>query len=197
MDVIPITGGPLDTICYLVHDGTKGIVIDAPKGTAQEVQKKIDEIQITHFITTHGHWDHIADNAMMKRITGARHGCHELEREWLREPTWAPFPILPTIPDFFIADGDMIGCGSLCFSVLHTPGHTKGSICLFEKEKKVLFSGDALFRGTYGRTDLPEGNPLQMKLSLARLATLPPETKIYPGHGPATTIGKEKWMVTK
>ena len=108
---------------------------------------------------------------------------------------YAPFPIPPSFPAVELAEGGRIDLGSLRLEVLHTPGHTEGSCCLFERESGTLFSGDTLFRSGWGRTDLPGGSEDQMADSLARLSRLEDALRVLPGHGRPTTIGEERaWL---
>jgi len=195
-------GGPIGTQTYLVGDEAAGqaMVVDAPGGIAQEV---VDEaarlgLKIVVLVSTHGHWDHIADNAALHRLTGAPIAVHSRDARMLEQPSTAPFalPIVipPSKPERLLREWDEILVGSLRFSVVHTPGHTPGSICLYEPSQRVLFSGDTLFASGYGRTDLPGGDEAALELSLGRLAALPPDVQVYPGHGPATTLGDEAWL---
>ena len=96
--------------------------------------------------------------------------------------------------DSSVADGNVIEAGTMKFDVIHTPGHTPGSICLYSRKDNILFSGDTLFKDTYGRVDLPHGDEAAIKASLKKLAELPGKTVVYPGHGPDTTIDREKWI---
>ncbi len=148
-------------------------------------------------VSTHGHWDHIGDNAAVADHTGARIAVHPLDRERLTnpQPIWAPFEIPPSVPAVELAEGGEIRFGDIRLSVLHTPGHTEGSVCLLAADDGLLYSGDTLFAGGWGRVDLPGGDPGQMVESLARLTTLEDAISVLPGHGPATTIGRERaWM---
>ncbi len=129
--------------------------------------------------------------------SGAEIAAHPAD--WYRlidpEPLFAPFPIPPCIPAAELAEGGVIRFGDVRLDVLHTPGHTEGSVCLVSHEAGVLFSGDTLFAGGWGRVDLPGGDPAAMVESLRRLATLPDALRVLPGHGPATTIAREKpWL---
>jgi hydroxyacylglutathione hydrolase len=148
-------------------------------------------------VSTHGHWDHIGDNAAVADHTGAAIAVHPLDRERLTnpQPIWAPFDIPPSVPAVELAEGGEIRFGDIRLTVLHTPGHTEGSVCLLAPDDGVLCSGDTLFAGGWGRVDLPGGDPGQMVESLARLTTLEDAISVLPGHGPATTIGRERaWM---
>jgi hydroxyacylglutathione hydrolase len=148
-------------------------------------------------VSTHGHWDHIGDNAAVAEHTGADIAVHPLDRERLTDPqpVWAPFEIVPSIPAVELAEGGEIRFGEIRLTILHTPGHTEGSVCLLGRDEGLLFSGDTLFAGGWGRVDLPGGDPKAMVASLARLTELEDAVQVFPGHGGATTIGRERaWL---
>jgi hydroxyacylglutathione hydrolase len=148
-------------------------------------------------VSTHRHWDHIGDNAAVADRTGADIAAHILAPHGLEHPTptLAPFPIPPSVPALDLAEGSRIQFGEIDLDVLHTPGHTEGSVCLVARAADRLFTGDTLFAGGWGRTDLPGGSESQLVDSLARLAGLPGELRVLPGHGPPTTIEREKpWL---
>jgi hydroxyacylglutathione hydrolase len=148
-------------------------------------------------VSTHGHWDHVGDNAALSEHTGAPIAVHPLDREGLLnpKPIYAPFAIPPSVPAVELAEGGLIRFGSLRLEVLHTPGHTEGSVCLMAPDDGLLFSGDTLFAGGWGRVDLPGGSPEQMAASISRLGRLDPGTRVIPGHGPTTTIAREEaWI---
>lgn len=144
-------------------------------------------------VSTHGHWDHIGDNAALSRQTGAPIAVHPLDGHRLRSPApiMAPFEIPPSIPAVDLAEGGVIRFGSIRLEVLHTPGHTEGSVCLLAPDDGLLLSGDTLFAGGWGRIDLAGGSAEQMAESIIRLGRLDPGLRVQPGHGPATTIGRE------
>lgn len=148
-------------------------------------------------VTTHGHWDHMGDNARVAEHTGATIAVHPLDARRLTNPSgkWAPFEIPPCVPAVALQEGGEIRFGSVRLEVLHTPGHTEGSVCLLDPEAGRLYSGDTLFRGSFGRVDLPGGSADEMVASLDRLSRLDPTLTVLPGHGPATTIAAERpWM---
>jgi glyoxylase-like metal-dependent hydrolase (beta-lactamase superfamily II) len=148
-------------------------------------------------VSSHGHWDHIGDNAAVAEHTGADIAVHPLDRTRLErpEPVYAPFEIPPSVPAVELAEGGEIHFGEVRLTVLHTPGHTEGSVCLLDGDGGRLFSGDTLFANGWGRTDLPGGDAEAMAASVARLAGLPDVTGVLPGHGSTTTIGRERaWM---
>ena len=148
-------------------------------------------------VTTHGHWDHFGENAAVVAHTGAPIAAHPLD--WYRltdpQPLWAPFEIPACVPAVELAEGGEMRFGEIRLTVLHTPGHTEGSVCLWSADDGLLFSGDTLFAGAWGRVDLPGGSGEQMVESLARLATFDDPLRVLPGHGPETTIGRERaWL---
>jgi hydroxyacylglutathione hydrolase len=148
-------------------------------------------------VSTHGHWDHIGDNAAVAAHTAASIAVHPLDGERLRhpQPLWAPFEIVPSVPAIELAEGGIIRFGDGQLRVLHTPGHTEGSVCLLAGDEGLLFSGDTLFAGAWGRTDLPGGDDEAMAASLARLTDLEDGVRVYPGHGAETTSGRERaWL---
>jgi glyoxylase-like metal-dependent hydrolase (beta-lactamase superfamily II) len=148
-------------------------------------------------VSTHGHWDHIGDNAALAAHTGADIAVHPLDRARLTDPqpVFAPFEIPPSVPAVELAEGGVIRFGSIRLRVLHTPGHTEGSVCLQADDEGLLFSGDTLFAGAWGRVDLAGGDPAAMVDSITRLTGLEDHVGVFPGHGAATTIGRERaWM---
>jgi len=148
-------------------------------------------------VSTHGHWDHIGDNAAVVAATGAEIAVHPLDRHRLEDPQplFAPFEIPPSVPAVELAEGAVIRFGDIRLVVLHTPGHTEGSVSLHAADDGLLFSGDTLFAGGWGRVDLPGGDPAAMVESIARLTSFDDRIAVLPGHGQATTIGRERaWM---
>ncbi len=148
-------------------------------------------------VSTHRHWDHIGDNAVVADRTGADIAAHILDRHGLEHPTptSAPFPIPPSVPALDLMAGMHIRFGEIDLEVLHTPGHTEGSVCLLAAAERLLFTGDTLFAQGWGRTDLAGGSEEQMVESLARLASQSDDLRVLPGHGPASTVEREKpWL---
>jgi glyoxylase-like metal-dependent hydrolase (beta-lactamase superfamily II) len=191
---------PFDTNAYLVWDGSSpdALVLDPAMGSAQPLaQRAVHNGLRVHLIgNSHGHMDHIFDNAPLKRATGAPLAIHPDDAYRLDGRNNYGYEIESSTPDIELHEGDQLRIGRLVFDVLHTPGHTEGSVCLYEEAHALLLAGDVLFAGSYGRTDLPGGDDQAMVASLARLARdLPDAVRVLPGHGLETTIGRERpWM---
>ena len=201
MELLSRVVGPVATNVYvLADDGSReAIAIDTATPCLAWIADELAERGWTLrlIISTHGHWDHIGDNAAVAGHTGADIAVHPLDRDRLTHPMplFAPFEIPPSVPAVELAEGGEIRFGGLRLRVLHTPGHTEGSVCLYDVDGGRLFSGDTLFAGAWGRVDLPGGSAEQMAESLARLAGLDDPLGVLPGHGPATTIGRERgWL---
>jgi glyoxylase-like metal-dependent hydrolase (beta-lactamase superfamily II) len=172
--------GPLFTNCYLVYFKNRGIIID-PGGFPDEILDFIEKnkIKIDYIINTHYHSDHTFANNFLKEKTKAKIAIYELEKDYIK------FPV-----DKFLTDGEKIIIGKENLKVLHTPGHTKGSICLFGKN--LVFSGDTLFKEGFGRTDLLGGSEKELQNSLNLLSNKIKEgTIIYPGHGESFVFKKD------
>ncbi|HHZ16223.1 MAG TPA: MBL fold metallo-hydrolase [Clostridia bacterium] len=183
--IIPV--GMLQANCYLVYDeeAKEAMVID-PGAPEEKILEEINalDLVVKYLVNTHGHYDHVEGNAYVHKATGALLYIHEEDSAMMTE-------VAAVKADGFLRDGQILEVGKLRWTVLHTPGHTKGGICLVGQG--VCFSGDTLFAGTIGRTDFPDGSLEEMMRSLeTKLAALPDETTVYPGHGPQTTIGQEK-----
>ncbi len=190
---------PLGTNTYFVMDERtrEAIVIDPSINSTEKIIQTVKSLnaRIKYIVNTHGHFDHIWDNARLKKETNAMIICHKLDAAKLKNPDLVLFkmPVLlrASEHDMLVSEGDRIKINGLLFKIIHTPGHTKGGMCLYEENQKILFSGDTLFNGTYGRVDLPDSDEKEMKQSLQKLAKLPKDVKVYPGHSRETTIGDE------
>ncbi|MGD0352467.1 MAG: MBL fold metallo-hydrolase [Dehalococcoidia bacterium] len=193
--------GPFASNCYIVgsESSKHGIIID-PGAEAKLILSTVNDLGMTVslILVTHTHIDHIGALAPVKEGTGAKFAIHEAEAtaglgmfsRMLSSMSGGSFN-QPPKPDRLLKDGDTIDIDDLSFTVLHTPGHSPGGISLYGHG--ILFSGDTLFNCGIGRTDFPGCSYEQIMDSIKnKLMTLPDETIVYPGHGPATTIGKEK-----
>ncbi len=195
-----IPAGYMETNCYVVwEDKSADAIIIDPGGSSDAIigfiaENKLHPIMI---VNTHSHADHIGANLILKNEYNCPILIHSAEAAHLTdanlnlsafigftEPISAP-------PERLLNDGDTIQLGNSSFKVIHTPGHTPGGICLYNGS--ILFSGDTLFAGSIGRTDFPGGSFEQLIESIkVKLMALPDEVKVYPGHGPSTTIGIER-----
>ena len=198
------TGGPYSTNSYVIADANRvGAIIDPTFDSARPIEAIIEAngIKIVAIYLTHSHLDHIADLAKLKKRFNCPVFVHKLDRPNVVDPGSDGLPLPCKIegvePEGEFEEGKMYECGSLSFKILHTPGHSRGSVCLYFKEEKALISGDTLFRGTIGRIDLPGSDSDAMFLSLKKLENLPEDVRVYPGHGSATTIREEKKWLSK
>lgn len=201
MELLARAVGPLATNVYVLADGRsrEAIAIDTAIPSLTWITGELEARgwRLVLIVTTHGHWDHIGDNAAVAEHTAAPIAVHPLDRDRLEHPSpvWAPFEVPPSVPAVELAEGDEVRFGSIRLRVLHTPGHTEGSVCLLDADGGRLFSGDTLFRAGWGRVDLPGGDADAMAASLSRLAELEDGLAVMPGHGETTTIGRERaWL---
>jgi hydroxyacylglutathione hydrolase len=193
--------GPVATNVHILADprSREAIAIDTATPSlgwiADELAARDWTLKL--IVSTHRHWDHIGDNAAVSEQTGADIAVHPLDRHGLTDPqpSFAPFEIVPSAPAVDLAEGGFVRFGEIRLRVMHTPGHTEGSVCLLAEDDGLLFSGDTLFEGAWGRVDLPGGDATAMVESIARLTGLEDPIGVLPGHGNATTIGRERaWM---
>ena len=203
MKVLRLTTGPVGTNVWVLGDvrTREALAIDTATPSVRWLTQQLsDEGWALRFIvSTHRHWDHIGDNADAVVATGAKLAVHVADRHGLEhpDPMSAPFAIPPSVPALDLAEGSRIRFGEVDLTVLHTPGHTEGSVCLLSNDERLLISGDTLFAGAWGRTDLPGGDEEAMIESLSRLALLEPGLAVLPGHGPDTTMDRElPWLRT-
>ena len=199
LETFPV--GPLQCNCTILGDEAAGeaIVID-PGDDISRIHKRLTDLKLKlkQILITHGHIDHVGGALKLKRLTGAPILLNEndlpllkmmdMQAAWLGVTTPEVAP-----PDETLADGMKVGLEGCPAQVIHTPGHTQGSVCLHFGTLNMVVAGDTLFAGSIGRTDLPGGDGRQIIQSIeSRLLALPDETRVLPGHGPATTIGDER-----
>ena len=202
MELEQMRVGSMAVFCYLIgcERSKEALVID-PAGDEEGIAARIEQkgLKLKYIVNTHGHGDHTCGNAKMKALTDAKIIIHELDEQMFNSPRgqemarqWGFTPSPPA--DLTVTDGDEIAIGDVSLKVIHTPGHSPGGICLLSDGN--LFTGDTLFVGGIGRTDLPGASMSQfMKAIKERILTLPRETIIWPGHDygvrPSSTVGNE------
>lgn len=197
-----ITLGPFETNCYVVRfpGSDECWIIDASYEPADLIDAvRRDGLKPVELILTHAHCDHIAGvHEVMRAFPGLPIAVHEAEAEWLGDPllnlsAMTGMPVTAPSPDRLLRGGEDLTLSGQTWRVLHTPGHSPGGISLWHAPSRTLIAGDALFAGSIGRTDFPGSDHEQLIRSIReKLYTLPDETRVYPGHGPSTTIGREK-----
>jgi hydroxyacylglutathione hydrolase len=191
--------GPIMANCFILGcESTKEAVVIDPGDDADRILMELSksELKVKYLINTHGHFDHVGANKRMKEVTGAQLAIHPEDEPMLNELSHSALMFglsAENSPpaDILLKDGDEISFGEI--KVIHTPGHSKGGICLYTKGH--LFSGDTLFAGSIGRTDLPGGDYDTLISNIkGKLLHFDEDTIVYTGHGPETTIGNEKRM---
>lgn len=187
MKITPLILGVLDTNCYLVSDGAGNAAVIDPSAEPERILAAVREqgVQIRAILLTHGHFDHVGAVRPIAEATGCAVWLNALDCALPPDMTGG----LLYYTDAY-GEGDEVTVGELTFTVLHTPGHTPGSVCL--RCENTLFSGDTLFAGSCGRIDFPGGRGDQMRESLDRLAAIPEDLTVLPGHGEGTTLEWER-----
>jgi glyoxylase-like metal-dependent hydrolase (beta-lactamase superfamily II) len=190
----------MDSNCYIIgcEETKEGIIVD-PGAEGKRILKKVEELglKINKIVLTHGHIDHIGALAEVREATSAKVLIHADDAAQLTDASqnlsaFVGQKLAVKAADQLLQDGDKIQFGNCTLEVIHTPGHTRGGISL-KGEPDILITGDTLFTGSVGRSDFPGGSHSQLISSIKnKLLIFPPETKVYPGHGPSSTIGEEK-----
>ncbi|NGX50657.1 MAG: putative metallo-hydrolase [Chlamydiae bacterium] len=192
--------GPFQTNAYLLacSDTQKGVFIDPAPESCDLLTRAATGYEMEAILLTHSHWDHIADVKKLKRSFALPLYVHPADSENVRTPGSDGLPLLIPVegvePDHDLVDGQILEVGELRLRVIHTPGHSPGGVCFYLEKEKILISGDTLFKGSIGNLSFPTADPSAMWKSLKKLEELPPETRVYSGHGPSTSIGVESWL---
>lgn len=207
LPVTVLTIGMMDNNCFIVsagrEEGAPALVVD-PAGDAQAIIKALGWLKLEYIVCTHDHNDHLVALPELAKATGAKVVASVADSKIIESGQPGFFgdwdAVAPVNVDMKVKDGDTIRLGALEFKVILTPGHTKGGICLylkgFDGKPGLLFSGDTLFRGATGRVDFEGGSAKEMRHSLrVKLAPLPDDTIVFPGHEGLTTIGMERRRV--
>jgi hydroxyacylglutathione hydrolase len=198
-EVMPV--GPLRCNCSIFGDEqTREAIVVDPGGDISKITEILDKhaLKVKAIVITHGHIDHVAAAAELKALTQAPIYMNTKDQEQLdmreMQANWIGIAIPGAVEiDAPAVDGTVLALGTTSFHVIHTPGHTQGSLCLWIPEENKLVAGDTLFRDSIGRTDLPGGDGRQILSSIkTRLLDLPEEAVVIPGHGESTTLGREK-----
>ena len=201
LHVLP--AGPIETNGFLLTDAARGeaVLIDAPGEIWALVEPILarEKCRLVELWLTHGHWDHIQDAAKVVRASGAKVRGHADDRIFFDTPQImsaflsSRITLEPIAVDHWVAQGDRFEVLGRSVEVRHVPGHCPGNVLFYFSSVGAAFVGDALFAGSVGRTDLPHGSKDQLlKAIREQIYTLPDDTAVYPGHGPATTVGAEK-----
>ena len=204
VDASCLVMGPLQNNVYLISDGAGAMVVDQT-ADAEGIVSALGDVRLDAIVLTHGHWDHTGAAAKLRALTGAPVYAGVADADHIEAPvddgTSRTAEACPV--DVRVSTGDAIGVGGMQWKVMETPGHSPGSICLFivppfgnhADGLPVLVSGDTLFEGTVGRTDFEGGSLAEMAASIKKLAALPDDTAVLPGHNNLTTIGAERRRV--
>ncbi len=203
MNVHSFAFNPFLTNCYVFSEGEEGILIDPSCQRASEIKTVLtyldtERIHIGRILLTHAHLDHLFGCAALCKALGVGYALHRSDAILIARAVEqaASFGIpmeTPPEPAGFLDEGDTVTLGAATWQILHIPGHSPGSICFFDAENRFVVSGDVLFRDSIGRTDLWKGSLPQLMASIfQKLIPLGDDVVVYPGHGPATTIARER-----
>lgn len=192
---------PVYSNCYIVTNELGETVIIDPGGIENEIIATIDsqQLNVIALLNTHGHIDHVGANPAVRRHTSAPISIHPKDAEMLTSgllcgAEWMGIPFEEHEHDSLFEEGELRVGQGFRFEIVHTPGHSPGSVSLLLPEHKSVFAGDVLFMDSIGRSDLPGGNSDQLRESLLTITRLPENYTVYPGHGSKTTVGREKLL---
>jgi len=198
LNITKIKVGALETNCYLACSWALDALIIDPGAEAGKISKIVNHcrLRVRAYLITHGHVDHIGALATLWEQSQAPIAMHHADMRWAFTPANQMPPYFSAAPrpgniERILKGGEKWKEEGFNCEVIATPGHSPGGVCFYFPDDNILFSGDTLFQDSVGRTDLPGGDMKQLTNSLRILAALPPDTKVYPGHGPETTIGRE------
>jgi glyoxylase-like metal-dependent hydrolase (beta-lactamase superfamily II) len=199
MRVHSVTVGLFEANCYVLADDAGSALVVDPGDDPERIAELIrtHRLTVAAFLVTHGHMDHVAALAPLAEQFPAPIAMHPRDAAWAFRPgnRMQPFYQAPRPPrgiDRPLADGQTWQDGALRYEILETPGHSPGCVCFHFPAEACVLTGDTLFAGSVGRTDLPGGSDRALRQSLRKLLRLPDETRVWPGHGPPTSIGAEK-----
>jgi hydroxyacylglutathione hydrolase len=194
--------GPFETNAYVIACPATldAAIVDPASESAEAIISFCSKNYLIprKILLTHSHWDHLADAAPLKKHFNIPVYVHPLDKPNLENPgsdglpCW--IPIEGVLDSLSLKEGEEVRVGNISLKVIYTPGHTPGGVCFYAEKERILLSGDTLFKGTIGNLSFPTAQPNLMWDSLSKLAQLPPETKVFPGHGLSTTIQTESWL---
>jgi glyoxylase-like metal-dependent hydrolase (beta-lactamase superfamily II) len=198
LETLPV--GPFEVNCFLLSNATGEALVVDPGDDVERILEHLEKRHLTvaAYLMTHGHADHVSGLSEMVQARPAPIAMHPKDVEWAFSdrnqlpPFYPSPPKRPSKIEHLITDGQELVLAGFAVRVLSTPGHSPGSVCFHLPALKILFSGDTLFAGSVGRTDFPGGSSRTLAQSLLKLAGLPGATRVYPGHGPDTTLDEEK-----
>ncbi|WP_457635593.1 MBL fold metallo-hydrolase [Persephonella sp.] len=193
-----LTVGPLqENTIFIIDEDTKEVVVVDPGAEGERILKELENYNLRYILATHGHIDHVGQVGFLKKIFDVPFFMSQKDLFLINNDIFPGFAqmveaaVCPE-PDRFLKEGETISFGRFNLRVIETPGHTPGSICFYDQKNSFVITGDTLFKGSIGRTDLPGGDMKQMENSLKKLMELPDDTDVIPGHGDTTKIGIEK-----
>lgn len=199
MEITILTVGPIQTNCYIINrEGSSDCVVIDPGEEADKIASYVSRKGLKNqgILLTHGHFDHITGVSGLVSKIGGKVYAYEGEKELMMDPGQNGSVMmgyeLALEPECLLRDGEILSIAGMDLKVIHTPGHTRGSCCYYAEEEKILFSGDTIFMESVGRTDFPTGSARELIDSVRnKVLSLPSDVKIYPGHGPETSVAYE------